>query len=197
LSRDPATVLAELLAISPPGVGMLLQNADTNWAQFLAPLAAEISRFEGFADEMLIEVDPGAAEYLLPDYQRVLGPDPYGRDAIALTLSDQQALALSRWTQKWGVTIDDFIGIAATFGIAITIQEYTLTTSGCECGVLLVGHPTEFAWLVNMPAVAVEYPQAGGASAGDLLGSFAPSLAQPVIAGRAPAHTNPYFSYAS
>jgi len=158
-------------------------------------LAAEISRFEAQAVEMLAEANPGEATYLLSAYQAVLGPDPYGRDLVALTLADQRALALSRWTEKFGVRPADFIAFAATFGVTITIQEYSLTCAGAFTGVDLVGHPTEYAWLVHLPAVTVEVAEASAASVGDLLGSYEPSLAQGAIAGRAPAHTNPYFTY--
>lgn len=194
--RSAEQVLAYLLSIDPDGaVFPDLTSPNAVWPLWLAPLAAEIARFEGLAVEMLPESDPGEATYLLADYQRVLGPDPYGRDLVALTLADQRALAFSRWTEKFGVRPADFIAFAATFGVVITIQEYALTTAGAFAGVDLVGHPTEFAWLVHLPAVAVEIAEASAASAGDLLGSYQPSLAQGAIAGRAPAHTNPYFTY--
>ncbi|OYV32825.1 MAG: hypothetical protein B7Z80_25775 [Rhodospirillales bacterium 20-64-7] len=195
-ARTPQQVLAYLLSIDPDGaVFPDLSFPDAMWPVWLQPMADEISRFENQALEMLAEVDPGEATYLLPSYQRILGPDPYGRDTTALTLADQRALAFSRWTQKLGVTPADFIAFAATFGVAITIQEYQLTEVNSQCGTLLVRHPTEFAWLVHLPAVAVEIAEASGASAGDLLGSYAPSLVESAIAGRAPAHTNPYFTY--
>jgi len=195
VSRSPASVLAYLLTLSPDGDALPLDGSGT-WPQMLAPLAAEISRFESYAEEMLAEVNPGEAQYLLVDYERVLGPDPYGRNATALTLADQQALTLSRWVTRYGVRPADFIALAASFGITITIQEYQLTTAGCFAGVCLVDGPTSFVWLVNMPAAAIEDAYAGQSSAGDLVGSFAPSLVQPVITGRAPAQTTPVFNYA-
>jgi uncharacterized protein YmfQ (DUF2313 family) len=196
MSRTPETVLAELLALSPPGDALPLDGSGV-WPQMLWPLANEISRFEGLAEEMLAEVNPGEAQYLLADYERVLGPDPYGRDATALTLADQQALTLSRWTSRYGVRPADFVALAASFGEAITItDDFPLTTAGCFADVCLVDGPTRFVWIVNMPAAVIEYAYASQASAGDLLGSFSPSLVQPVIAGRAPAHTTPVFNYA-
>lgn len=195
MSRDPATVLSEMLALGPPG-DALPQNADSIWAQMLMPFAAEISRFESFAEEMLVEVNPGEAQFLLADYERVLGPDPYGRDATALTLADQQALTLSRWVTRYGVRPADFIALAASFGIVITITEYQVTAIGARIGAMLVNNPTQYTWVVNMPPVVVENAYANQASIGDSLGSFAPSLVQPVIAGRAPAHTNPVFNFA-
>jgi uncharacterized protein YmfQ (DUF2313 family) len=195
--RSAAQVLSYLLSLDVEGAVFPDQtDINSSWAKWLGPLAAEIARFEAQAVAMLPESNPGEATYLLADYQRVLGPDPYGRDLVALTLADQRALALSRWTQKFGVRPADFIAFAASFGVTITIQEYQLTTAGAFTGVDLVGHPVEFAWLVHLPSVTVEVAEASAASVGDLLGSYQPSLAQGAIAGRAPAHTNPYFTYA-
>jgi uncharacterized protein YmfQ (DUF2313 family) len=194
MSRDPETVLDYLLSLSPAGEAMLLQDRDSQWAKWQKPLAAEISRFEGLADAMLAEANPGEAQYLLPDYQRVLGPDPYGRDSVALTLSDQQALALSRWTQRWGVRPADFVAFAASFGVLITITEYTVLTAPFFANDFLTNNPTQFTWVVHMPAAVVEKLTAPF-FAGAYVGEFAPSLVQPAIAGRAPAHTNPVFSY--
>lgn len=197
MSRTPAQVLAELLALTPPGDALPLSaSLGGVWPIWLGPLTAEISRFEGFAEEMLVEVDPGEAVYLLSAYQAVLGPDPYGRDSVALTWAQQQALTLSRWTQKWGVTPADFIAFAATFGVVITIDEFQLTTIGDSIGATLVENPTQFTWVVNMPPAEVEFATVDGSSIGDYLSSFAPSLVQPAIAGRAPAHTTPIFNYA-
>ncbi len=197
MSRSAAQVLDELLAISPDGDALPLQpSQDGVWAKWLSPLAGEVSRFEGLAEEMFVEVDPGEAVYLLSDYQRVLGPDPYGRDTVPLTLAEQQALAHSRWTQKWGVRPQDFVAFAASFGIVVSIQEFTLTVVGATIGAELVNHPTQFTWIVNMPAAVLEFATASGSSIGDYLSAFEPSLVQPAIAGRAPAHTNPIFNYA-
>jgi uncharacterized protein YmfQ (DUF2313 family) len=196
MSRDPETVLQDLLSKTPPGQALpLAELPGANWPLWLKPLAAEISRFEGMAEAMMAEVNPGEANYLLTDYERVLGPDPYGRDSVPLSIADRQALALSRWARRYGVRPADFIALAASFGVTITITEYQLTEVGLEAGDLLVSHPAEFQWLVQMPPAAVEVFTAGGSSAGDLLGSYAPSLVEPIIAGRAPAHTTPVFSY--
>ncbi|MHB1305385.1 MAG: putative phage tail protein [Acidiphilium sp.] len=193
-ARTPATVLAELLAIGPRGDGMPT-TPDTNYAQMLLALANELSLVETQMLSFETEIDPLSAVNLLADYERVLGPDPYGRDTTALTIGERQQLAYTRWVEKFGVRPQDFIDLAASLGVTITILEYELTTAGAFAGVELVDHPTEFAWLVTLPASAVTSAEAGSASAGDLVSSFPPSLVQPVIAARAPAHTNPYFSY--
>jgi uncharacterized protein YmfQ (DUF2313 family) len=183
MSRDQNTVLTELLAIGPQGDGMPVNGQPgALWPLWLTPLAAEISRFEGYAEEMQTEVNPGATNYLLPDYIRLLGPDPYGRDATALTTAQEQALLLQRYTARGGASIGYFEEAAAQMGLAISITETTV----CECGNAVCGDPLsvspeEFYWLVTMPAASA--------------GTFAGNAVQTQISTDAPAHTQPVFSY--
>lgn len=196
MSRSPDAVLTELLALTVPGV-VLPQDPDSWWAQWLMPLANEISLFEAQAEQLMVEVDPGEATYLLPDFERALGPDPYGRDVGQLTIAQQRALALSRWTGKNGVRPADFIALAAQFGVTITITEFVLTKAGqAQAGVTLVNHPQEYVWLVKLPTAVMVLAEAGGASAGDLVSSFEPSNVQTVLTARSPAHLTPVFNYA-
>jgi uncharacterized protein YmfQ (DUF2313 family) len=195
MSRSADTVLAELLAISPPG-DALPRDPSSMWAAMLKPLAAEIARFESYAEEMLIEVDPSQAVYLLTDYERVLGPDPYGRDSTTLSLTDERALTFSRWVARIGVRPADFIAFAATFGITITIREFAITTVPFTVDAELVNTPVQHQWVVNLPAAVVENLTVPF-TVDSLIDQFAPSLVQPAIAGRAPAQTTPVFNYAT
>lgn len=104
-------------------------------------------------------------------------------------------LAHSRWTGKTGVRPADFIALAASRGVSITIREYAVLEAGFFAGAEVVNSPTQFDWLVTLPATIAVYAEAGSMRAGDLVSSFEASLAQPAIAGHAPAHTTPIFSY--
>jgi uncharacterized protein YmfQ (DUF2313 family) len=182
MSRSQATVLSELLQIDPPGCAVPGNVPGAMWPQWLAPLAAEISRFEGYAEEMLVEVDPGAANYLLPDYIRVLGPDPYGRDAVTLTTAQEQALALQRWTATGGASAGYFEAQAAAIGLTITVADQPIWECGnAVCGDAISCSPQEFSWLVTMPASSA--------------GMFTGNAVQALITADAPAHTQPVFSY--
>ncbi len=192
--RSPTAVLDELLALSPQGDAMPT-TPDTTWAKMLAPLANEFSLVEALMLSFMVEINPLTAVNLLADYERVLGPDPYGRDTGVLSIQQRQQLAYSRWTGKYGVRPADFIALAASFGETISIQQFQLTTAGAFAGDNLVSHPTQFAWLVQFPTPTVTLPEASSAEAGALCGAFEPALAQPAIEGRAPAQTSPYFSY--
>jgi len=213
--RSQPQVLAELLALTPPGWALPHDPASV-WASFLQPWAAEASRIETTAASMLNEIDPRTAVYSLPDYQRVLGPDPYGRDAASQELSEAALANLewSRWTAGGNMAPSDYIALAASMGVTITIQEYWPSVAGlmhagdfCGCdiprnqaGVLTAGDtlgadPLAFYWLVRLPTYLSVPAEAGTMQAGDLL---ATSLATPVpavIAGEAPSHTVPTFLF--
>jgi uncharacterized protein YmfQ (DUF2313 family) len=211
MSRTVQQVLAELLAITAPGdelpaempvvwtmspLGFMLPRDATLWAKWLTPLAVEISIYEMLLDQMLAEVDPATAQYLLTDFERVLGPDPYGRDAGSLTIAQRQQLAHSRWTGRIGARPADFIALAASFGVAITVDEFqdleTNFYADDECG----DHPLEFTWQVNLPSTVLEFAEANGFSADDLVSSFDPSNVQNVIAAKNPAQMTVVFNYA-
>jgi uncharacterized protein YmfQ (DUF2313 family) len=192
--RTADQVLDELLAISPPGEAMP-NTPCTVFAKMLTPWANELSLVEALMLSFAGEINPLTANNLLADYERVLGPDPYGRDQQPLTVPERQQLAYSRWVTRFGVRPADFVAFAATFGVVISIQQYSLTTAGAFAGVELVNAPTQFSWLVTLPTPIETIAEASSAQAGSLVSSFPPSLVQPAIAGRAPAHTTPYFTY--
>ena len=199
MSRTPGTVLYELLAISPDGDALPLGNQPGDiWPLWLTPLATEISRFEGLADTMMVEVDPRDANYLLPDYIRMLGPDPYGRDTSALTTQEQQALVYQRLTARGGQSVQYFIDLAASLGVTITIDDQigVFECGDGECGDELSISPQDLNWLVTLPnSTTVTDFECGASDCGDLMGSFDPSPVVPAILADQPAHGNVVFSY--
>ena len=172
--RTQAQVLQGLLELTPKGWA-LPSYGDSVWGQFLTPIAAEFALIETTAAAMVAEIAPGSAVYTLPDYQRVLGPDPYGRDAtsLGLTTAQLQALAQLRWTETGNMAPSDYIALAASMGVTITITQGRASISG----VLRCGHRLSFGftWIVSLPT-----------------GSTTVAAA---IAGEAPSHTNVVFQY--
>ena len=194
--RSAAQVLDDLLAITPEGWA-LPNYAPSNWASALTPIADEWSLVETTAAAMVAEIDPRTAAHMLPDYERVLGPDPYGRDAasLALTTAEAAALAWQRWTASGNMAPADYIALAAQAGFVVTIAQYWPTIAGLMhagdlvCCDMLVGvgafaagdaigwRQIVFYWLVQAPVAAEA------------------ALLAAVIAGEAPSHTVPVFSY--
>ncbi len=195
-ARSITDVMAELLGLLPTGWA-IAQSTDAIMALFLLPLAAEIARFEAQAVAQLIEVDPGQAQYLLADYERVLGPDPYGR--VATTQGQRQAIASQRWTARGGQSIAYFVGLAALLGVTITISERAVT----QCGRAFAGNatcqptPNQFLWDVFLPTSELINSFCGASQTGTAsCGFYTPNPIVPVIVRDAPAHTTPVFHYA-
>lgn len=194
-ARTQGAVQAELLALLPPSAA-LARVPESGIGAYLAGPAAAIAAAEAQAVAFGPEVSPGAAALLLQDYERVLGPDPCGRDLLALSPGDRRALAASRWTMRGGQTPAYFVGLAASLGTAITITEGSLFTAGASvAGDAVAIEGDQFAWAVSLPAARLVDFIAGSAEAGDALGSFDVNLCECVIRLQAPAHTTPVFSY--
>jgi uncharacterized protein YmfQ (DUF2313 family) len=193
--RSPAQAQAELLALSPGGWAW---NPDPQgiWGTMLLPLAAEISRVEAAAEAMLPESAPLTSVNLLPDYERVLGPDPCA--AAPTLLADRQRLAHRRWVATGGQSIAYFVGLAAAQGIAVTITEHPVfqagasVCNGASCG----ASPSQFYWTVNLPlSRTVLSVCAGAACGGASCGAFEGSGLECPIGREAPAHTQVIFNY--
>jgi uncharacterized protein YmfQ (DUF2313 family) len=212
--RTSDEVLTELLEVTPSGWA-LPDLRGTNWASWLTPISAEWSLIEQTDAAMLQEISPLSAVYMLPDYQRVLGADPYGRDAASLQLSPGQEalLAFQRWTEFGNMAVSDYVALAAASGVTITIQQFWPTIAGlAHCGDLLcsdlplaVGNAAcgdtlgykqiVFYLLVSLPSYFADPALAGMAECGDFLGNAGSDPVAAAISGEAPSHTLPVFAY--
>lgn len=194
--RTPQGVQAEILAVIPSGFAWAEGDADTYEAASFMGLATEASRVESSMEAMLPQIDPRSAPNLLGDFQRVLGPDPCGRDLLALSFSDQASLAWQRWTGAPGAYAGWFIAAALAIGVDMTITEYPTSMCGASvCGDALVPPPQHQSFLVGLPATRVTQAVCGPAQCGDLIGAFTPNLMECVVRAYAPLQTQPYFSY--
>ncbi len=216
-ARPQSVVLADLLALSPPGWA-LPRDPDGMWSAFLSPDAAVLADVEAAAEALPGEVDPRTAVHLLGDWQRLLGADPYGRDAASLNLTGaaQAQLAWQRLTAGGGMAVADYVALALQSGVTITVKERWQTQAGdmqcgwqlcsdrwtAECGLFQAGQgldraPQQFTWLVSLPASLLTHPQAGSMQSGDTLGQTEPTAAvvAAAIRGEAPAHTRPDFLF--
>jgi uncharacterized protein YmfQ (DUF2313 family) len=196
MSRTQDQVLQEIASKFPTGNGWPI-GTSSNLAKTFSGLAACMSDFEAAAEALLAEVDPRTGEYLLPDFQRCLGADPYGRDALALTEEQQALLAFQRWTARGGQSAAYFIAFAASLGVTITITQYRRNRLGIlKCGMPLINHPQQFCWLVTMPNTNVTPFRTGGSRTGQALGAIDHNnLIEMAFQALKPAHTVVVFSY--
>lgn len=197
MSRSEDQVLDELLGHLPPG-WIWRRDRDSLIAALLTPLAGDIAEIEQVAEDMLREVDPRLATVCLPDYERVLGPDPCGRDTSTMSLADRRQLAHQRWTGRGGASRAYFIGLAAKRGVAITISENRVSYAGeMVAGDELVDWPQQFIWTVHLTFTEESLFEAGDGQAGDRLYDLVISDIDCDIRRLKPAHTEVFFDYGS
>lgn len=197
MSRPPRAIQDEALTLLPGGF-VLPKEPDAYFAARFWPLALELSLIEAAMAEMLAEVDPRVAVNLLAAYERVLGPDPCGRDQLALTDADRQLLAYQRWTSGGNICPGYFVAAAAALNVTLTITEFPLAEcGGSVCGDELVPFAQHCAFLVSLPTSRTWDAICGEAECGDSLGGFTPNLMECVVREGAPLFTQPVINYTS
>lgn len=195
MSRAADTVHREMLSLMPPG-WIWPRGEDSQFAAILRPIAAEVADLEATAEAMLEEVDPRTAVLTIDDFERVLGPDPCGRDPGALALADRQQLAHQRWTGRGGQSVAYFVELAAKRGYTIEIEEVHPSVCGhAVCGDELVRTPEQFIWRVLLGETETVIAEAGKSEAGNLLVEYRLADIECDIRRERPAHTEVIFSY--
>lgn len=196
MSRTPPALQAELLILSPPGY---TRESDSVWAKQLLPAATEAALFESTAEAMISEIDPRSAFYTLPDWHALFGRDPYGVDTSGMSTAQLQSYYYQRLVDRGGQSVMFFVGLAAAFGVAITITEARQTVYGKAIygANVYSSSPNQFMWRVNLPPTFSARAGYGTAQYGDDYGTITASPVVPLIKALAPAHTLPIFSYAS
>lgn len=169
------------------------RDPDSNVGRTLTPLAAEQVLFEQSAEAMLTEATPSGSAQLLPDYERVLGPDPC-LAAAAATSQERRASVHLRWIRTGGAARQDFIDLAATLGYAITIDEFSPSRCGImRCGDRLMPQAVQWIWRINLPPTQLILFVAGVSRAGERLGAFGIAWLQCQLSRNTPAHTDLLF----
>ncbi|MFC3074700.1 YmfQ family protein [Shinella pollutisoli] len=171
MARDLRTISQSLIRKLP--TGFALGRRDGVLDTVLGAAGGLLHDAEGAAERMMDEIDPRTAKALLPDFERVLGPDPCGRDRQTLTIEQRQRLAHQRWTARGGQSIPYMVETASRLGSAITIDEFWPSRAGSmRAGQRLRPEGSQFVWRVNLPGrfTPVKF-RAGVGRAGHRLGS--------------------------
>lgn len=197
--RSAEQVRASLVAEAPRGwvwPHVAAGAAPSVFETLFKPLAVGLADVEATAAAMMLEIDPRTATLLLPDFERVLGPDPCGRDPSTLSLEQRRQLAHQRWTARGGASIPYFVALAAKRGVAITISENRVTYAGAMvAGDELIEPPEQFIWTVHLSLMGETLFIASEGQAGDRLYDLVLSDVECDIRRAKPAHTEVTFSY--
>ena len=199
MSRSAEQVQADLIAHAPRG-WVWPQAAPVAkpslFETLFKPLAKRIAALEETAEAMLEEIDPRTATLLLPDFERVLGPDPCGRDPGTMSLEQRRQLAHQRWTARGGASISYFVGLAAKRGVAIAIVENRVSMADAAvAGDELIESPEQFCWTVELALLGEIVAKVDESQAGDLLLDITLSDVECDIRRAKPAHTDVAFRY--
>ncbi|WP_018701389.1 YmfQ family protein [Amorphus coralli] len=194
MSRSVAQILSSLIGKLP--IGFALGKRGGVLDALLEGIAAPIADAEASAEALMDEVDPRAAVALLPDFERVLGPDPCGRDVGPPSLGERQRIAHQRWTATGGQSLPYLISVAARLGVTIQIDEFWPSKAGVlRAGQPLIADGEQFVWRVKLAPIGEFLFRAGAGRAGDPLGWIVISAIECELRRIAHSHTRVVFSY--
>lgn len=196
-ARTPRQVQQEVLALLPDGFASSRDVDDYNAAVYL-PVATELSLIEGSMLSMLPQIDPRQAPNLLPDWERMLGPDPCQAANPITDTETRSQIAFERLTNSGTICAGYFERYALSLGQTITIDEFPAYVLGLvECGRdMLVQPPEHCAFVVDLQTTGTVFFDLGVSQLGiDSLGAVIPNVMECVIRNGAPLYTTPYFNY--
>lgn len=149
MTRPQSSILASLIGKLPRG--FVLGKREGVLDAILDSIAKVLVEAEADAESLMNEIDPRTANALLPDFERVLGPDPCGRDLGSQTLEQRQRRAHQRWIAKGGASIPYFVRMAASLGHTIEIEEFWPSKAGVlRAGQALIAEGEQFTWRVKL-----------------------------------------------
>jgi len=196
MSRTVEAVKAEQSALWPMGWIWPRDEDDSLIAALREPLARGIAEAEALIEALLAELDPRLATVLLTDFERVLGPDPCGRDISQLSLSERRTIAYMRWTSRGGQNRAYYEQLAAARGETIKIVENRLSrVDDVRTDFELVEPPEQFIWTVLLALTSDWLFRTGDGTAGDRLYDITLSDIECDIRRTKPAHTEVVFRY--
>ena len=163
---------------------------------FWSAVAAELKKIHDRSTQLLSEVTPSTTNEMLSDWERVVGlPDECTADQIVGFIA-RRANLVQRLNAVGGQSKSYFIGLAATLGFTITIDEFRPFLVGQST----VGQPLSngawmFTWRVNAPLNTLTAFRVGQSAVGDPLAQWGNAPLECAIRRVAPAHTNVLFGY--
>jgi len=192
---DRAAYLAQLQALLPPGDAWP-RHPDAALTQLLDALAAELTRIDARADDLLDEADPRSTAELLTDWERVTGlPDPCVGDLADQTIEGRRERVAQRLTSRGGQSRAFFIAMAEALGYApVTITEFRSFTCNSYCDEGLDPDPWRYVWRINAPAVTIE-EMSCESSCNEAIRTWGNEVLECVINRFRPAHTHVLFGY--
>lgn len=184
----------ELLKLLLPH-GVYSDDAQALHAKDLAVVAAALDRAQTNADDIAEdEIFPNKADELLPEWERVYGIT----SDVSIPWQTRMDNLMAAVRATGGLTKEYFIGLAATLGYTITIDEFEPFMAGwSEAGDEIYVEDIVYCWQVNVANSDTNsyFFEAGISGAGDSLNWFSDAFLENLFNRLKPAHTAAVFAY--
>jgi uncharacterized protein YmfQ (DUF2313 family) len=185
----------QLKALLPPGQAFPRDPGNT-LHDLLDGMSIELARVDGRASVLPQEANPASTLELLPDWERVAGLPDKCSGTLEETIQGRRNVLLTKLTSTGGQSAEYFIGIAASLGYTVTIEEFRPFRAGMSvAGDALTNGPWAFTWLIRAPAVSITEFRAGLSAAGERLRTWGNDTLECKINQLKPAHTVALFAY--
>lgn len=195
MARTAEEYREQLLALLPPGQAFPRENGTTMDA-LLDGMSQELARVDARGEALIIDGNPMTTSELLSDWERVAGlPDKCAGTLEETTQGRRNAL-VTKLAGTGGQSVAYFIGVAASLGYTVTIEEFRPFRAGWSyAGDPLSNGDWIFTWLVRAPAETVITFKAGQSVAGEALATWGNDTLECKINSLKPAHTLALFAY--
>jgi len=155
---------------------------------------AQLDAVQTSAEDVLNEMFADVTYRLLTSYERAYGLTPEDGDPLQV----RRRALLRKMREIGGLSRAYFIGIAASYGIEITIDEFMPFMCGWNrAGDSLAPEEVIWLWQVNAPETTEYYFRAGESVAGERLGWWMAGILEAIFEELKPAHTKILFTYGS
>ncbi len=153
----------------------------------------ELDAVQTSAEQLLKEMHPDTAYYLLDSWERVYKLTPSSDDPLQV----RRDAVIQKMRARGGLSRAYFIALAAVYGWTITIDELQPFMCGWNCcGDSLYIEGVRWIWRVNVSGQAVYSFKAGLSAAGERLTWWvADTVLESLFTELKPAHTYVIFHY--
>lgn len=187
-----AEFTSALQALMPKGLVWPRESGSVQ-SKTLAGLAPAFARNSSRAIDLLIDAFPASSYELLQEWESTLGlPDTCSGGAPSLI--GRQAQVVAKLTSGLGNTPAYFIGLAASIGFSITIQEYTPTSVDCDVDAEIFGDEWAHVWKVAAPPTSYS-EMTVDSTVDDAFSYYGNAALECVLSTVAPANTTIIFNY--
>lgn len=190
-----ADYLEQLKTLLPPGQAFP-REAGTTLHDLLDGMSIELARVDGRGEALPAEANPLSTNELLSDWERVAGLPDKCSGSLEETLQGRRSALLTKLSSTGGQSPAYFIGLAASLGYAVTIEQFRPFRVGMSrAGDSLTNGAWVFTWIIRAPEVSLTDFSVGLSAVGEKLRTWGNDTLECKINQLKPAHTIALFAY--